>query len=242
MGGNLSATNSSSDEEYYDNWEGANQVFAIPNCWQNLAHGTPHWDGMYCTGKTIEWVLFFILCGLLSFLLTLHCLAYKKMNKHWSFLVFKRNRVLVLTLSVLLTGCMFIKLTFMMDYGDLLLLVIAQLLRFLIWSLTLLNFMKSATSLVVNPAIKLVIKWLRILTYIGLAVFIGYGITLMIIKEVTDTTILTCKSREFIVQSAFLLLILGVFHYFAIKVTMELNELIRYQEKNRHDSSEKEAR
>ena len=136
----------------------------------------------------------------------------------------------MLTLSVLLTGCMFIKLTFIMDYGDLILLVFAQLLRFLIWSVTLLNFMKSATSLVINPAIKIVIKWLRILTYFGLVVFIGYGITLMLIKEIGDRTILSCKSREFIVQSAFLLMILGVFHYFAIKVTRELNELIKYQE------------
>ena len=25
--------------EYYPQWEGANQVFAVPNCFQNAAHG-----------------------------------------------------------------------------------------------------------------------------------------------------------------------------------------------------------
>lgn len=184
----------------------------------------PHWDPVYCTGKTLEWIFFLALVIILTFLLTLHCIMYKKINKRWSWLIFKRNRVQILTLSVLLTGCMFIKLTFLMDYADLVLLVIAQLLRFLIWSLCLLNFIKSATELVTNQTlIKFTIRFLKIIINIGLVVYIGYGITLIIMNEVRDTNILSCKNREFIIQSATLLTLIALFHYFAIRVTKEIN-------------------
>ena len=173
------------------------------------------------------WINYVILTCLLAFLLTLHCLMYKKINKRWSFQIFKRNRVQILTLSVILTSCLLIKLTFIEDYLDLLLLVFAQLLRFVIWSLVLLNFMKSATSLVLKPSIKRGIKFLKIYIYIGLFVYVAYGTTLILIKELTDKYILSCKSREFIIQASFLLLILVVFHYYAVQVTREINSLIK---------------
>ena len=79
----------------------------------------------YCVFKTIEWVNYVILTALLVFLLTLHCLMYKKVNGSCSWLILKRNRVQIICLSLLLTGSLVVKLTFMMDYADLLLLVIA---------------------------------------------------------------------------------------------------------------------
>lgn len=57
-----------------------------------------------CVSETIEWTGFITLCALLSFLLALHCIMYKKINKRWSFRVFKRNRVQVLTFGVILTA------------------------------------------------------------------------------------------------------------------------------------------
>ena len=66
---------------YYPQWEGANQVFAIQNCYQNVKHGSANWDIIYCIGKTVEWVNYFLLSILLAFLLSLHCLMYKRINK-----------------------------------------------------------------------------------------------------------------------------------------------------------------
>ena len=104
------------------------------------------------------------------------------------------------------------------------------MLRFVIWSLTLMNFMKSATSLVPNPAIKLIIKCLRIYIYIGVGFYVSFGITLVLMQELLSEDILSCKSREFIVQSSFLILILIVFHYYAAQVTREINHLVRSQD------------
>ena len=74
---------------------------------------------------TIEWVNYFILSGLLAFLLTLHCLMYTKINKRCNVRVMKRNRVQILVLSLILTGSMFIKLTFLLDVINLVLLLFA---------------------------------------------------------------------------------------------------------------------
>ena len=52
-----------------------------------------------------------------------------------------------MVLSLFLTMSQFLKMTFLMDYAELLLLLFAQLLRFVIWSLTLKNFMKSGMDL-----------------------------------------------------------------------------------------------
>lgn len=50
-------------------------------------------------------------------------------------------------LSLVLTCAMFIKLTFMLEFAGLILLLFGQFLRFLIWSLTLINFLKSGIDL-----------------------------------------------------------------------------------------------
>ena len=52
-----------------------------------------HWSRVYCYAKTIEWVNYFILTCLLSFLLTLHCIMYKRINQRCSLQILKRNRV-----------------------------------------------------------------------------------------------------------------------------------------------------
>ena len=92
----------------------------------------------------------------------------------------------------------FIKYTFNFDVASLIIIVVGQLLRFNIWSLTLLNFMKSVTSLFLSPEIKLIIKCLRIYVIIGTALFVGYGLSLFIIEARTHKEILSCKSYEFI--------------------------------------------
>ena len=89
------------------------------------------------------------------------------------------------------------------------------------------NFMKSATSLVPNPAIKLIIKCLRIYIYFGIGFYVSFGITLVLMQELLSKDILSCKSREFIVQSSFLILILIIFHYYAAQVTREINHLVQ---------------
>ena len=77
------------------------------------------------------------------------------------------------------------------------------------------NFMKSATSLIPNPALKLIIKCLQMYLYLGIAFYVGFGIALVLAQELSKEDILNCKSNEFIVQSSFLLLILIIFHYYA---------------------------
>ncbi len=79
-----------------------------------------------------------------------------------------------------MTGAMFIKITFVLDYADLVLLVFAQLLRFIIWSLTLKNFIESAASLVLDEKIHLTIKALKIAIYVGLIVYIAYGVLVVL--------------------------------------------------------------
>lgn len=145
---------------------------------------------------------------------------YKKINKRWGWRVFKRNRVQILSLSVILTAVMFIKMTFMMDYADLVLLVLAQLLRFLIWCLMLLNFIRSATELVSDQAlIKFTIRCLKIIIYIGTVVYIAYAISVIVAQRINHEDIVTCKNREFIVQSSLLLLIMAIFIYFGFNVS-----------------------
>ena len=107
-----------------------------------------HWTYVSCVSDTVQWFIYFVLSCLLAFLLSLHFLMYTKINKRCSFRVLKRNRVQILVLSLTLTMAMFVKLTFMLDFASLVLLLFAQLLRFLIWSLTLINFLKSGIELV----------------------------------------------------------------------------------------------
>ena len=126
-----------------------------------------------------------------------------------------------------MSGSMFIKLTFVLDYADLVLLVFAQLLRFIIWSLTLKNFMQSAASLVLDEKIQLTIKALKIAIYVGLVVYIAYGVLVVLAQELTNEDILDCHSQEFIIQNAVLGLILIVFIYYAFKVNKVINILLK---------------
>ena len=82
-----------------------------------------NWTAVYCVGKVVIWANFFVLSVMLGFLLALHCIMYTKINKRWSFKVFKRNRVQILTISLLLTTIEFIKMTFILVYADLLMLL-----------------------------------------------------------------------------------------------------------------------
>ena len=87
---------------------------------------------------------------------------------------------MVLVLGLLLTTSQFLKMTFMMDYAELLLLLFAQLLRFVIWSLTLKNFMKSGLDLLHQwSGAKLTLKILRLFIYTGTICICGYGIYLI---------------------------------------------------------------
>ena len=101
---------------------------------------------------------------------------------------------------------MFVKLTFMLQFASLVLLLFAQLLRFLIWSLTLINFLKSGIELVsyqpvsnhytgnlstdgvdqgaaTQPAVpalrRISLKMLHIFTWIGVALFGAYAVFLI---------------------------------------------------------------
>ena len=93
-----------------------------------------------------------------------------------------------------MVGSMFIKLTFVLDYADLVLLVFAQLLRFMIWSLTLKNFMQSAASLVLDEKIQMTIKALKIAIYVGLVVYIAYGVLVVLAQVLSQKDILDCHS------------------------------------------------
>ena len=151
---------------------------------------------VYCVGKTVEWLGYFVLCVLLSFLLSLHCIMYKKINKRWSFRVFKRNRVQVLTFSVMLTGSLFIKEMFFLDYFNLVILLLGQLLRFLIWSFTLRNFLKSGMDLMIKShAVKVIRKVLLVSMVGGTCFIVGYAIYLIIMESVYKKSVLSMMIR-----------------------------------------------
>ena len=114
-----------------------------------------------------------------------------------------------------------------MDYADLVMLLFAQLSRFLIWALMLLNFIKSATSLTVNPTLKATIRWLKMYIYIGVLIFVAYAVIIILMNELEDRDILDCNSREFMIQNAMALILLIVFIYYAIQVTKSINSIIR---------------
>ena len=114
-----------------------------------------------------------------------------------------------------------------MDYADLVMLLFAQLSRFLIWSLMLLNFIKSATSLTVNPTLKATIRWLKMYIYIGILIFVGYAVIIILMNELEDRDILDCNSREFMIQNSMALILMIVFIYYAIQVTKSINSIIR---------------
>ena len=59
--------------------------------------------------------------------------------------------------------------------------------------------MQSATTLVIKQSIKRGIYLLKIYIYIGVVFYVSFGITLIVIKEIKDKYLLTCKSQEFII-------------------------------------------
>ena len=86
----------------------------------------------------------------------------------------------------------------MFVYTDLVLLLLAQLLRFLIWSLTLRNFIKSGMELLVVKT-RLILMSLTSSIVAGGCFFTGYIVYLLIMKTVYDEDVLSCKSPEFVI-------------------------------------------
>lgn len=92
--------------------------------------------------------------------------------------------------------------------------------------MTLLNFVKSATSLVTGDAIKLIVKTLTISIYVVAGLEVSYITILVCVAWFTDVTeddILSCKQPEFIIQATLLLVVLIIFYYYAYRVTKEIN-------------------
>ena len=67
-------------DEKYPQWPGANMVFNVPNCIQNAAH-SEDWSMVYCATRCVEWINYFILACFLTFLLVIHCIMYKKVER-----------------------------------------------------------------------------------------------------------------------------------------------------------------
>ena len=68
-------------DEKFKQWEGANQVFYVPNCIQNAKHNPEDWSMVYCATRCVEWINYFILACFLTFLLVIHCIMYKKVER-----------------------------------------------------------------------------------------------------------------------------------------------------------------
>ena len=209
-------------DEKYPQWPGANMVFNVPNCIQNAAH-SEDWSMVYCATRCVEWINYFILGCLLAFLLVLHCIMYKKVDRGCNLKILKRNRVQVLILSNILVWTLFIKLTFIFHdkFSGQIFIVLAQLLRFLIWTLTLINFMKSGMALVRSKTTKFTLKILYIFTYGGAIAMIAYGIFVIIRNSERNygDDLLTCKNKDFLVQACVLLAVVSVFLVFSVRTS-----------------------
>ena len=128
----------------------------------------------------------------------------------------KRNRVQVLTFSILLTLIQFIKLTFIWNSGDLFLVLVAQLSRFLVWSLTLRNFLKSGVDLMLKTQVtRTIIFVTKVSTILGAIFFTAFGVYMWIMANFYDKDVLSCKSPEFVTQSSFNLIIVLIFLFSA---------------------------
>ena len=78
-------------------------------------------------------------------------------------------------------------------------LLAAQMLRFIIWSLTLLNFLKSSMELMVRTnTIALILKVVKISTWVGAAAFTAYAIFLMTEENKFGKDVLSCHTVEFV--------------------------------------------
>ena len=124
---------------------------------------------------------------------------YTKINRRWSFKVLRRIRVQILTFSVILTIIQLVKITFITYRADLLMLLATQMLRFIIWSLTLLNFLKSSMELMVRTnTIALILKVVKISTWVGAAAFTAYAIFLITEENKFRKDVLSCHTVEFV--------------------------------------------
>jgi len=85
-----------------------------------------------------------------------------------------------------------------MEFADLVLLLLAQLFRFIVWSLMLINFMKSGMDLMVrSKAIKVTLRVLKWSIVAGTCFFSAYGFYLVYEKQVNDVDVLGCGTAEF---------------------------------------------
>ena len=210
--------------DYYGQDPDANNVFNLANCWQNNAAGERGWDPVHCTCSTMLWLGFITLVGLLSFLLSLHCIMYKRINKKCSCRIFLRNRVQTLTMGILMSIFQFLRYTFMLKDIDLVLLICCQLLRFQIWSLTVHNFMESAATLITDPKIQMTISALKIFNIVCSVCYLAYGLVLIVQGEIGRD--FDCHSVEFIIQNTLLMFILVIFYVFACKVNAAINKVL----------------
>ena len=113
---------------------------------------------------------------------------------------------------------MFIKFTIMTGKVRSILLILSQLLRFVIWSLMLLNFMGSAATLITMSEVKFTMQALKIFVVMGISIYVTYGVALLIEGELISGHNFDCHSMEFIVQNSLLTLLIIIFYYFAYKV------------------------
>ena len=104
----------------------------------------------------------------------------------------------------------------MMDYADLFMLLLAQLIRFLIWALTLRNFLKSGMDLMVRTSVtKLIVFVTKVSTIVGATFFTLYGIYMLVEENFEHKDVLSFRSPEFIIQASLNMFIVLIFLFSA---------------------------
>lgn len=106
------------------------------------------------------------------------------------------------------------------------------MLRFIIWSLTLMNFMKSGLDLVESAGVKVWLKALKITSVIGAACFLGYAFFLIYQERINNKDVLNCRSTEFLWQSVLLIFIVSIFFFFTVRTQILIN--------NQHEESKED--
>ena len=95
-------------------------------------------------------------------------------------------------------------------------LLIAQISRFIIWALTLRNFLKSGMDLMIKTKVtKMIIFVTKLSTILGAVFFTAYGVYMFVEANFYDKDVLDCKSPEFVIQSSFNLIIVLIFLFAA---------------------------
>ena len=79
--------------DWFPQYDGASKWFKIANCFQNEAYWDCNWSLMFCICNTIAWFNYLVISCLIGFLLAIHCIMYKKINKRCSLRILTRNRV-----------------------------------------------------------------------------------------------------------------------------------------------------